>query len=146
MLSERPKLYGVLAVLSATGLINESNGRYVLSVSSTYSNRNRCFVMNSEYAYGSEIRNFQARHTKRSSKKSSMKRKQDFCFYFAANFSEDLLEKHECEVARLKQYYETHEEVLSRVGKREELFNQMIEFEVSSNSFLWYAVLVQPLL
>ena len=55
-----------------------------------------------------------------------------FFFFFSGNFSEDLLEKYECEVARLKQYYETHEEVLAKVGKRQELFQQMIEFDVSS--------------
>ena len=52
-------------------------------------------------------------------------------FFISGNFSEHLLEKHECEVARLKQYYDTHEEVLAKVGKREELFQQMIEFDVS---------------
>ena len=54
-----------------------------------------------------------------------------------ANFSEDLLEKHECEVARLKEYYDTHKEILSKVGHREELFKQMIEFEVGWSINIW---------
>ena len=55
------------------------------------------------------------------------------CISSVDNYSEDLLEKHECEVARLKEYYDAHEEILSKIGNREELFNQMIEFEVQYN-------------
>ena len=36
----------------------------------------------------------------------------------------------------MKEYYDAHEEILSKIGHREELFNQMIEFEASLKSNL----------
>ena len=49
-------------------------------------------------------------------------------------YTEDLLNKHETEVANLKSYYETHKQVLELVAKRETLFHQMIAFEVSAHN------------
>ncbi|XP_053406995.1 protein regulator of cytokinesis 1-like isoform X2 [Mercenaria mercenaria] len=63
----------------------------------------------------------------------SAKQRSEFKFFTETNYTEELLELHEKEVMRLKEHYETHKQILELVGKREILFNKMIEFEKRAN-------------
>ena len=45
------------------------------------------------------------------------------------DFTEDLLEKHEEEVASMKLYYEQHKELFTRVAQRQEVWSKFMELE-----------------
>jgi len=47
----------------------------------------------------------------------------------SVNFTEELLEKHEEEVAVMKDYFEQHKELFSRVAQRQEVWNKFMELE-----------------
>ncbi|CAH1783464.1 unnamed protein product [Owenia fusiformis] len=52
-----------------------------------------------------------------------------FKHYKNDNYSEELLEIHEKEVAKIKEYYEENKAMLDRVARREKLWEDMMEFE-----------------
>ena len=47
----------------------------------------------------------------------------------SVDFTEDLLEKHEEEVASMKLYYEQHKELFTRVAQRQEVWSKFMELE-----------------
>ena len=53
---------------------------------------------------------------------------------FSEDYNEDLLAAHEEEVQKVKDYYHDFQTVLEMVAKRQKLWNEMIEFEVSIES------------
>ncbi|KAG1680518.1 Protein regulator of cytokinesis 1 [Nymphon striatum] len=59
----------------------------------------------------------------------SQEQRDKFDCYYDDNFTEKLLNLHEFEVEKLKDYYELNKELLQKVAKREELWKTMIQFE-----------------
>jgi len=53
----------------------------------------------------------------------------DFEPLHSVDFTEDLLEKHEEEVASMKLYYEQHKELFTRVAQRQEVWSKFMELE-----------------
>lgn len=51
-------------------------------------------------------------------------------FILTDNYTEELLERHEKEVTKMKARYECQKNILEKLAKREKLFQEMIEFEV----------------
>lgn len=47
------------------------------------------------------------------------------------DYTEDLLEAHDHEVSFVKQYFEENKDMLENVSRRQKLFDQFLEFEVS---------------
>ncbi|XP_042526349.1 protein regulator of cytokinesis 1 isoform X2 [Dipodomys spectabilis] len=59
----------------------------------------------------------------------SLEQRQAFSPYYADNFTENLLQQHDAEVVRLKNYYEAHKELFEGVHKWEESWKLFLEFE-----------------
>ncbi|XP_069899395.1 protein regulator of cytokinesis 1 isoform X3 [Dipodomys merriami] len=59
----------------------------------------------------------------------SLEQRQAFSPYYADNFTENLLQQHDAEVVRLKNYYEAHKELFEGVHKWEESWRLFLEFE-----------------
>ncbi|XP_048185965.1 protein regulator of cytokinesis 1 isoform X2 [Perognathus longimembris pacificus] len=59
----------------------------------------------------------------------SPEQRQAFAPYYADNFTENLLQQHDAEVVRLKNYYEAHKELFEGVHKWEESWRLFLEFE-----------------
>ncbi|XP_053437881.1 protein regulator of cytokinesis 1 isoform X3 [Nycticebus coucang] len=59
----------------------------------------------------------------------SQEQRQDFAPYYTEDFTEDLLQIHDAEVVKLKDYYETHKELFEGVQKWEESWKLFLEFE-----------------
>ncbi|XP_023364577.1 protein regulator of cytokinesis 1 [Otolemur garnettii] len=59
----------------------------------------------------------------------SQEQRQDFAPYYIEDFTEDLLQIHDAEVVKLKDYYETHKELFEGVQKWEESWKLFLEFE-----------------
>ena len=55
--------------------------------------------------------------------------RQKFAHFYCQDMTEELLELHEAEIARLKSYYDENEEMFRMVTKRQELWNKMLELE-----------------
>ena len=64
----------------------------------------------------------------------------DKCFYteeqrnkfisqYSSDFTEELLEKHEAEVAKLKKYFLDNKEIFDKVSQRQKIWNQFVELE-----------------
>ena len=55
--------------------------------------------------------------------------------FFADDFSEELLEQHDMEVQRMKQHYEDNQGMFERVARRQKLWLEFLEFEVTLTGF-----------
>ena len=57
--------------------------------------------------------------------------KKKMCFLsITDDFTEELLEQHDQQLALVKAYYEDNKEIIELVKKREEMWKKMLEFEV----------------
>ncbi|KAI8513726.1 PREDICTED: protein regulator of cytokinesis 1-like isoform X1 [Branchiostoma belcheri] len=63
----------------------------------------------------------------------SQEQRNQFTEFFSDDFTEDLLEIHDQQVARLKQYYDSNRDILKFVEKWEDLWKKMLEFERRAN-------------
>ncbi|XP_033102800.1 protein regulator of cytokinesis 1-like isoform X2 [Anneissia japonica] len=63
----------------------------------------------------------------------SREQKQAFTPAYDDNYTEELLELHDQEVARVKSYYEENKEILESIKKREDMWKKMLEFEHKAN-------------
>ncbi|KAK7508500.1 hypothetical protein BaRGS_00000066 [Batillaria attramentaria] len=59
----------------------------------------------------------------------SKEQRDNFLPFCDENYTEELLEVHEQELQKMRDYYEQHREVLSLLEKREKLWSEMLEFE-----------------
>ncbi|XP_071946769.1 protein regulator of cytokinesis 1-like isoform X2 [Antedon mediterranea] len=63
----------------------------------------------------------------------SLEQRQTFTAASDDEFTEELLELHDLEVAKMKAYYEENEEILECIKKREDMWKKMLEFERNAN-------------
>jgi len=62
------------------------------------------------------------------------KERREFHAFFDQNFTDELLDDHEREVARLKDHFSVNLQLFNRIGRREELWSKMLEFEQRENN------------
>jgi len=64
----------------------------------------------------------------------SHEERQSFTAFSSTNYTEELLETHEREVARLQDYYNENRDMITKVSRREGVWKKMLEFEVKARN------------
>ncbi|XP_067129449.1 protein regulator of cytokinesis 1-like isoform X2 [Centruroides vittatus] len=52
-----------------------------------------------------------------------------FTPFYDSDYTENLLDQHDAEIEKMKQIYEKYQELFTKVSKRQQLWNRMLEFE-----------------
>ncbi|XP_076435249.1 protein regulator of cytokinesis 1-like isoform X3 [Babylonia areolata] len=63
----------------------------------------------------------------------SKEQRDAFVHYLDETYTEELLEVHEQELQKMRDYYKTHEHVLSLMARRDKLWKEMLEFEKNAS-------------